>query len=146
MRSQDRTLPLIALAVTAMLAPSAFAQPFDPGPGISVPGSSMSGARIGGAPPKLKTRKIPNAPIFGDTVEERAYGRDYDNSYLTPKIPTGRTSDRDSIERRAHQGDPGLDPGRAGSFARSGPGAIGSSEVTRDRSKGSGHRAIIRRR
>ncbi|MBP0614058.1 hypothetical protein [Jiella mangrovi] len=134
---------LILLAAAVFMAVPAFPQPFDPGPRISVPGSSVSGMRIDGAPPK-PSRGIRNAPVFGDTVEERAYGRDYDNSYLNPRIPRG-VHDEDTIEMRARQGDRRLDPGRAGAFARCGPGAIGASEVTRGRTKGSGHRAIIRK-
>lgn len=132
----------LLLAATTLALPAA-AQPFDPGPGIIVPGSSMAGKRIGGAPPKLNNRRIRNAPVFGDTVEERYYGRDYDDSYLTPRVPRG-SSDDASIQRRAREGDPRLDPGRAGSFAKEGPGALGSSEVTHGSSRGS-HRAIIRR-
>ena len=139
-----RNLALIAAIGAAAAASPALAQPYDPGPQFSVPGSSVAGMRIGGAPPKLQSRSVPNAPVFGDTVEERYYGRPYDDSYLHPRIPRG-SSEAGSIQRRARQGDPGLDPARAGEFARSGPSAIGSSEVTRDRTRGSGNRAVIRK-
>lgn len=132
-----RLIPLLGLA---LLGTPAMAQPFDPGPGISVPGSSMAGAKIGGAPPRPNIG-IRNAPVFGDTVEERYYGRDYDDSYLRPKIPKG-ASGAGETARRAIEGKSRLDGIGADSFAREGPGAIGSSAVTRGRSGG---RAIIRR-
>ncbi|NDW05124.1 hypothetical protein [Jiella pacifica] len=135
-----RLPPFLAMAVIA--AAPATAQPFDPGPGISVPGSSMAGAKIGGAPQRPNVG-IKNAPVFGDTVEERYYGRDYDDSYLRPKIPNG-ASGAGETERRASEGNSRLDGINSGTFAREGPGAIGSSAVTRGRSSGS-HRAIIRR-
>ncbi len=75
---------LLALAAAAPLAVPAAAQPFDPGPQGSVVGQSMSGAPIGGYRAPSRPLSIPNAPVFGDTVEERTYGRDYDNSYLSP--------------------------------------------------------------
>ena len=134
-----RLIPFLAIAV---IAAPAMAQPFDPGPGISVPGSSMAGAKIGGAPPRPNVG-IKNAPVFGDTVEERYYGRDYDDSYLRPTIPNGASGAGDT-ERRASEGNSRLDGINSGTFAREGPGAIGSSSVTRGRSNGS-HRAIIRR-
>ncbi len=136
-----RPITFLALA-TALLSLPAAAQPFDPGPGISVPGSSVAGAEIGGAPPRPAVG-IRNAPVFGDTVEERYYGRDYDDSYLRPKVPRGAQGTGEA-ERRATEGNSRLDGISAGSFAREGPGAIGSSSVTRGRS-GSPHRAIIRR-
>ena len=132
----------IVFFTLALIAAPAVAQPFDPGPGISVPGSSMAGARIGGAPQKPVVG-IRNAPVFGDTVEERYYGRDYDDSYLRPKIPRNANGTGET-ERRAIEGNSRLDGIGAGTFAREGPGAIGSSSVTRGRSGGP-HRAIIRR-
>ncbi|MBO0905657.1 hypothetical protein [Jiella sonneratiae] len=131
-----------AIAAAALGAVPAVSQPFDPGPQVFVPGQSMAGARIGGAPPRPNVG-IPNAKIHGDTVEERAYGRPYDDSYLRPKIPKG-TPGIEETERRATEGSGRLDDVNAGSFAREGPAAIGSSAVTRGRSKKS-HRAIIRR-
>jgi len=137
-----KVMPGLAFTAVICLAGTAQGQPYDPGPLVTVPGSSMSGMRIDGAP-KLDAPRVRNAPVFGDTVEERAYGRDYDNSYLTPKVPRGRGDD-DPIELRATQGRSQLDGVNSGAFARQGPEAIGRSSVTRGRSKGS-HRAIIRR-
>ena len=134
--------PAIALI---LLANAAQAQIFAPGPGSSVPGSSVSGMRIDGAPPKLHGNvRIKGADIGGDTVEERAYGRNYDDSYLRPTIPSGRVSRRPSTEERATEGRADLNGINAGRFARQGPNAIGSSQVTRGSGPSSG-RAIIRR-
>ncbi|MBO0664475.1 hypothetical protein LQ948_18060 [Jiella sp. MQZ9-1] len=125
---------LIAFVALIALPLPAVAQPYDPGPGISVPGSSMAGQRIGGAP-VIKRKGIPNAKIFGDTVEERAYGRPYDNSYLHPKVPRG-ASGFGEAERAARDGDARLSPDAAEDFARGGPNAIGASGVARGRSLG----------
>ncbi|WP_102960144.1 hypothetical protein [Mangrovicella endophytica] len=138
-----RSMVLSALlaAVTALSAAPSQAQPFDPGPAGTPVGSSMSGARIAPVPHR-RTRGIPNADVFGDTVEERTYGRDYDNSYLTPRIPNvGRDRDVPS-ELRATEGRSDLNAVNAGAFARGGPTAIGRSSVTRGSAFG-GPRAVI---
>lgn len=125
-----------AMAVAALMsaAAPAAAQAFEPGPPGTPVGSSMSGARIGGAPPSSNNRRIPNADVFGDEAEERAYGRDFDNSYLTPDI---RKFPRDGVaERSAIEGRSGLNGIGAGIYAREGPSAIGRSSVTRPSSKG----------
>ncbi|KQT47479.1 hypothetical protein ASG43_10260 [Aureimonas sp. Leaf454] len=128
------TTALLAFAALAATALPASAQAFGPGPaGIPV-GSSMAGARIGGAPPPQNNRRIPNADVFGDEAEERAFGRDYDDSYLRPKVGT---FPRDGVtERRAIEGRSSLNGLGAGVFAREGPSAIGGSAVTRPSSKG----------
>ncbi|MBB4003315.1 hypothetical protein [Aurantimonas endophytica] len=130
--------------LAALLAPSpVLAQAFDPGPMGSVPGSSVSGMRIDGAPRPAAGPRVPGADVFGDTVEERVYGKDFDDSYLRPVVPRGSSeANRDSIERRATEGRSDLNDINAGDFARSGPNAIGGSAVTHGRSNG---RAIIRR-
>jgi hypothetical protein len=129
--------------LAALLVPpaGALAQPFDPGPTSSVPGSSMSGARIDGAPGTRAGPNIPGADIFGDTVEERFYGRDYDNSYLRPRVPRG--AKERSNEAVATEGRPDLNPVNAGEFATDGPNAIGRSSVTRGQSFSRGGRARI---
>jgi len=133
-----------ALLATLLLPASAFAQAFDPGPMGDVPGMSMSGLPIVGTPQPPAGPRIPGARVFGDTVEERAYGRDFDDSYLRPVVPRfGRDADMPN-ELRAMEGRSDLNSVNAGAFARSGPTAIGRSAVTRGRSPGS-HRAIIRR-
>ncbi|KQT85204.1 hypothetical protein [Aurantimonas sp. Leaf443] len=138
-------LPL-ALALSLGLPSLALAQAFGTGPIATVPGSSVSGMRIDGAPVLPKGRQIPNVRVFGDTVEERAYGRDYDDSYLRPRIPNvGRDlADEGAIELRAREGRSALDPSTAGVYARDGAASIGGSAVTRGRSQGPS-RAIIRR-
>ncbi|WP_019998057.1 hypothetical protein [Aureimonas ureilytica] len=129
-----RSLPLrrlLALLGLALLGSGAArAQPFDPGPPGTPVGSSMSGAVIPGAPRVRTPLAIPNAPVFGDTVEERQYGRDYDNSYLKPRIPRP-DADGTSTRLRAREGDPAIGPDRAGDFARSDGSVINKSGVTR---------------
>ncbi|MFD2238401.1 hypothetical protein [Aureimonas populi] len=117
-----------ALALLAAGGSHAWAQPFESGPPGTVVGTSQSGARVGGAV-RLNTPRVPNARVFGDTVEERAWGRDYDDSHLRPRVP--RATADTPIELRAREGSSRLDSGRAGSFAREGPRAIGGSSVTR---------------
>ena len=121
---------LAALALAPLLAGPALAQPFDPGPQGAVVGQSMSGAPIGGYRAPSRPLSIPNAPVFGDTVEERTYGRDYDNSYLRPRV---RQPDADgtSSRLRAAQGRSSIGPDTAGDFARSDGSVINQSGVTR---------------
>ncbi|MCQ8783188.1 hypothetical protein [Mangrovibrevibacter kandeliae] len=131
---------LLSAGAALLIAEPALAQAFDPGPPGTVVGSSMAGKRIGPYTPRTQPR-IKGARVFGDTVEERAYGRDYDDSYLTPEIPVFRSqSDRDAL--RASQGRSRLDDASAGAYARSGPSAIGGSAITRPGSQRS-HRAVI---
>lgn len=130
-----------AIGIAAALSTPAGAQPFDPGPGFSVPGSSMAGARIDGAPRTRANPRIHQAPIVGDTVEERYYGRDYDDSYLRPRVP--RPGKARSNEATATDGRADLNTINAGEFATEGPNAIGSSTVTRGSSLGRGGRARI---
>ncbi|WP_185983873.1 hypothetical protein [Aureimonas mangrovi] len=130
MHTISRTLAALALALAASPPLAALAQPFEAGPPGTVVGSSMSGQRIGPPSAPLSPR-IANPDVFGDTVEERSWGRDYDDSHLWPVIPTPRAAP--STEMRAFEGQSRLDPARAGTFSRSGPAAIGSSEVTRPR-------------
>lgn len=128
--SQARRAVLTPLALLLAGSAPTLAQPFDPGPpGISV-GQSMSGAPIGGYKAPPRPLSIPNAPVFGDTVEERAYGRDYDNSYLKPRV---RRPDADGTESRlrAAQGRSTIEPDTAGDFARSDGSVINQSGVTR---------------
>ena len=133
-----------ALLAAALLLPgAALAQAYDPGPMGDVPGSSASGMRIGGSPAAPAGPRIRGADVFGDTVTERAYGKNFDDSYLKPKVPRNRAP-QPSTADRAVEGRPDLNGINAGSFARQGPNAAGRSEVTRGRSVGS-HRAIIRR-
>jgi len=108
-----------------------------------VPGRSMSGLPIVGALPPPAGPRIPGARVFGDTVEERAYGRDFDDSYLRPVVPRFGRGANVPNELRAMEGRSDLNSVNAGAFARGGPSAIGRSAVTRGRSPGS-HRAIIR--
>ena len=139
-----RTLALGQVTALILMANAVQAQVFAPGPGYSVPGSSVSGMRIDGAPPKLHGNvRIKGADIGGDTVEERAYGRNYDDSYLRPTIPSGRVARQPSGQKRATEGRADLNGINAGEFARQGPNAIGRSEVTRGSGPISG-RAIIR--
>lgn len=121
-----------ALAVATWLMPmaTAIAQPFDPGPPGTSVGQSMSGAPIGGYRPLSRPLSIPNAPVFGDTVEERAYGRDYDNSYLRPRV-VRPDADGNSTRLRAAEGRSSIGPDTAGDFARSDGSVINKSGVTR---------------
>lgn len=131
-----------AFALAALLAvcQPAFSQPFEPGPAGTPVGSSMSGLRIG--PHKApRQHGIPNADPFGDEAEERAFGRDYDDSYLRPRI--GRAGDAVSNEERATEGRSDLNEVNAGAFARDGQTAIGQSQVTRPSLRGRGGRARI---
>ena len=132
MRLFSRFAPPFALGLCAALLPAsaALAQPFDPGPPGTPVGSSMSGATIAGAPKTRTPLAIPNAPVFGDTVEERAYGRAYDNSYLRPRIHQP-DADGSSTRLRALEGSSTLDSTRAGDFARSDGSVINKSGVTR---------------
>ncbi|MBC6716812.1 hypothetical protein H9Q09_11405 [Aurantimonas sp. DM33-3] len=132
-----------ALLAALLLPGAALAQAYDPGPMGDVPGSSASGMRIGGSPAAPAGPRIRGADVFGDTVTERAYGKNFDDSYLKPKGPRSRAAQPSTAER-AVEGRSDLNGINAGSFARQGPGAVGRSEVTRGRSAGS-HRAIIRR-
>ncbi len=122
-------LPFYAVLVASVSGP-ALAQPFDPGPpGVPV-GSSMAGAVIPGAPKLAPPLAIPNAPVFGDTPEERRYGRDYDDSYLRPHIPQPG-ADGSETRLRARAGRPDIRPETAGDFARSDGSVINRSGVTR---------------
>lgn len=133
-RSSTAARAAATLLVLAGFSAEAGAQAFGPGPpGIAV-GSSMSGKRIVGAPRATGGPRIPNADVFGDEVEERRFGRDYDDSYLRPEI---RTFERDSsTERRAIEGRSSLGGVGAGVFARDGATGIGRSAVTRPSSSG----------
>ncbi len=133
----------LALLAALLLPGAALAQAYDPGPMGDVPGSSASGMRIGGSPAAPAGPRIRGADVFGDTVTERAYGKNFDDSYLKPKVPRSRGAQPSTAER-AVEGRSDLNGISAGSFARQGPGAVGRSAVTRGRSVGS-HRAIIRR-
>ncbi len=133
-----------ALLAAFLLPASAFAQAFDPGPPAAVPGMSMSGLPIVSVPTPPAGPRIPGANVFGDTVEERAYGRDFDDSYLRPVVPRFGRGTNGPNELRAMEGRSDLNSVNAGAFARSGPTAVGRSAVTRGRTPGS-HRAIIRR-
>jgi hypothetical protein len=133
----------LALLAALLLPGAALAQAYDPGPMGDVPGSSASGMRIGGSPAAPTGPRIRGADVFGDTVTERAYGKNFDDSYLKPKVPRSRGAQPSTAER-AVEGRSDLNGISAGSFARQGPGAVGRSAVTRGRSVGS-HRAIIRR-
>ncbi|GGE20585.1 hypothetical protein GCM10011390_44860 [Aureimonas endophytica] len=133
---------LVLLAgFVCLLSAEAGAQPFDPGPPGIVPGSSMSGARIDGAPAVRRAPRVKGAEIFGDTAAERAYGREFDDSYLRPRVP--REGRERSTESRATEGRSDLNSINAGEFATEGPNAIGASPVTRGSSFGRGGRARI---
>ncbi|WP_062210191.1 hypothetical protein [Aureimonas sp. AU12] len=121
---------LPALVTSLAAAGAANAQAFDPGPMGTPVGSSMSGARIGGSKPSRPPLVIQNAPVFGDTVEERTYGRDYDNSYLKPRIPRP-DADGSQTRLRAAEGRSTIEADTAGDFARSDPSVINRSGVTR---------------
>ena len=85
-----------------------------------------------------------HARVFGDTAEERAYGKDYDDSYIRPKVRTGLRSGRTN-EETATEGRAGLDPINSGAYARQGPSAIGRSAVTHGSSfSRSGRARIVR--
>lgn len=119
-----------AALLAAASAGPARSQAFDPGPPGTAVGSSMSGARIGGHRPVRTPFAVPNAPVFGDTVEERAYGRDYDDSTLRPRVPRP-DADGASTRLRAREGSSVIRPDTAGDFARSDPGVLNRSGVTR---------------
>lgn len=118
------------LAVLLLAASPVLAQAFGPGPMGTVPGSSMAGAPIGGSPRLRPRNQIPNAPVFGDTVEERAYGREFDDSYLRPVVPRPDLGG-DETAIRATRGRSTVEQDNAGAFARSDPSAINQSGVTR---------------
>lgn len=140
----DRLAPfLCTILIGLATGPAALAQAFDPGPLVAIPGGSAVPDRIGGAPDHLGGVRIEGGSVFGDTVEERAYGREFDDSYLRPEVRRG-AEDAGGAAARAIEGRSALDPTAAGEFARQGPAAIGGSAVTRGRSGGSS-RAIIRR-
>lgn len=131
---------MLAVAALLLLEEPALPQAFGPGPPGTPVGSSMSGLRIG--PQKApRLRGIPNADPFGDEAEERAFGKDYDDSYLHPRIGNGRGSV--SNEERATEGRSDLNGVNAGAFATEGPAAIGGSAVTRPSLRGRGGRARI---
>lgn len=150
LRRMDKTIRLINRQVIATVflglalsGGEAGAQAFGSGPPGTPTGSSMSGARIVGQPKPSQGRRIPNAKVFGDRAEERAYGKDFDDSYIRPKVRTGIRSGR-SNEETATQGQSNLDGVNSGAFARQGPTAIGRSAVTHGSSRGShGGRARI---
>ena len=146
MTARIRSIGLVALAglLAGFVLPgnTAFAQAFGNGPPGTLPGSSMSGARIVGAPPRPRANRVPNARVFGDTAEERAFGRDVDDSYIRPKVRTGIRSGRSS-EETATSGRSELNPINSGAYARQGPAAIGASSVTRGSSLSRGGRARI---
>lgn len=122
---------LLAAAAAGLLSTGgAGAQPFDPGPMGTPTGSSMSGAPIGGFRPSRPPVAIPDARVFGDTVEERTYGRDIDDSYLKPRIPRP-DADGSETRLRAAQGRSTVEADTAGDFARSDPSVINRSGVTR---------------
>lgn len=135
-----RTLAAL-LAGLSVWGTDVMAQPYDPGPAGTIPGSSMAG-KVRGAPQPGGSRAIPNADVFGDEFEERAFGRDYDDSYLRPRVRQGIRSGR-SNEERATEGRSGLGTINAGEFARQGPRAIGRSSVTRSGGFSRGGRARI---
>ena len=120
-------------AVAAVLATETVAQPYEPGPLGRVPGSSVSGMRIDGAPRVRRNVDIPRAKVYGDTVEERAYGREFDDSYLRPKVVQPRAAP--PVELRATEGRSDLNTINSGVFSRSDPGVISRSGVTRPQLK-----------
>lgn len=132
----------LVLAGLTLSGGQALAQAFGSGPAGTPTGSSMSGARIVGAPPPLRGNRVPNARVFGDTAEERAYGKDYDDSYIRPKVRTGLRSGA-SNEERATEGRSELNTINSGAFSRQGPSAIGRSAVTRGSYYSRGGRARI---
>ncbi|BDA86290.1 hypothetical protein Sa4125_38320 [Aureimonas sp. SA4125] len=125
------------LLALALGTGEAAAQAFEPGPPGTPTGTSMAGASIVGAPKLPRGNRIPNARVFGDTAEERAYGRDFDDSYITPEVPRG-IGRKTTNPARAGRSD--IDPTSAGDFARGGPAAIGQSSVTRGSSFSRGSR------
>ncbi len=120
-------------ALAAALSTEAVAQPYEPGPLGRVPGSSVSGMRIDGAPRVRRNVDIPRAKVYGDTVEERAYGREFDDSYLRPKVVQPRAAP--PVELRATEGRSDLNTINSGVFSRSDPGVISRSGVTRPQLK-----------
>src|SRR3954469_13819101 len=99
---------LLALALTLGVGDAA-AQAFGAGtPGTPV-GSSMAGAPIAGAPILPRGHQIPDARVFGDNAEERAYGQDFDDSYITPEVPRG-IGRAGSNAARARAGRSNIDP------------------------------------
>jgi hypothetical protein len=129
-RQMNRRAIAAVLMGLALSGGQAEAQAFGSGPPGTPTGSSMSGARIVGAPPPLRGNRVPNARVFGDTAEERAYGKDFDDSYIRPKIRTGVRRGI-SNEERATAGRSELNPINSGAYARQGPSAIGGSSITR---------------
>lgn len=130
------------LAGLTFSAGAAQAQAFGSGPPGTPTGSSMSGARIVGQPKVRSGNRVPNARVFGDTAEERAYGKDFDDSYIKPKVRKGIRSGKSNAERAA-EGRSSLDPAAAGAYAVDGPTAIGRSAVTRNSTFSRGGRARI---
>ncbi|SMC36594.1 hypothetical protein SAMN06297251_101405 [Fulvimarina manganoxydans] len=135
--------------VSAVSIGESAAQPFGPGPAGTLPGTSSTGQRIVGAPPPPSSGlRIPNAEVFGDTVLERQYGREFDDSYLKPKVPQPQAGN--SATEQAIQGRSGLSNPAADFYSRQGPSAIGGSSISGTESRGRRHpaeggRAIIRR-
>lgn len=83
-------------------------------------------------PPGLRQETLPRfrqPTIAEDIARPRAVRRQLDASDIRPDIRTSPPASAGSSRARA--GQPGLDRGRAGDFARSGPAAIGASPVTR---------------
>ncbi|MBB3950687.1 hypothetical protein [Aureimonas jatrophae] len=120
-------LPLLTLC---LLATPALAQPFGFGPPGTPAGSSMSGAQIGNYRSPRAGIAIPDAPVFGDTPVERAYGRDVDDSFLRPRVPRP-DADGATTHLRAAEGRSTIRPDTAGDFARSDPSVLNQSGVTR---------------
>jgi len=124
-----RLLAMLTVLAAATAAPlPAAAQPYEPGPIGGVPSAGVN-PRIGGVPRVPRRVDIPAARVYGDTVEERAYGRQYDDSYLRPKIVAPQAAP--SIELRATEGRSDLNTINSGAFSRSDPGTLSGSGVTR---------------
>ncbi|MEN3794181.1 hypothetical protein [Fulvimarina sp. MAC3] len=143
-----------AILAVGLFSGESLAQPYGPGPAGTLPGTSMAGARIVGAP--TQSPGIEGARIFGDTNAERQFGKPFNDSYLRPKVIQPEAGN--SAARQAVEGRSDLNGISAGRFAREGATAIGRSSVTRGQSMGrrpvapqpKGHparggRAIIRR-
>ncbi|KAA0968626.1 hypothetical protein FPY71_17265 [Aureimonas fodinaquatilis] len=124
----NRVFAILALVAPLAMSGPAIAQIYAPGP-IAPPAQSAAGMRIDGAPSINRGVDISSPNLDGDTPEKRAYGRAYDDSYLRQNIPRPRLGT--PMELRATQGRSTLNSVNSGYFARSGPAAIGSSNVTR---------------
>lgn len=114
----------------SLIATPSLAQPYGFGPPGLPAGTSFSGAQIGNYRSPRAPLAVPDAPVFGDTPVERAFGRDVDDSFTRPRVPRP-DADGAQTRLRAAEGRSTIRPDTAGDFARSDPSVLNQSGATR---------------